>query len=95
MLTPVVTEVWSAGELVSAQMDADKPRGKTMGEPTHMHYERANKALERHTTRTMGQLIAAGSSWRAVNDLVRTGEVVIIGSTPCAKLVFALAGASA
>lgn len=57
---------------------------------TPAHKQRARRTLERHATRTMRQLIAAGSSWRAVNEMRADGEVVTLGSTPCAKLVYAL-----
>lgn len=57
---------------------------------TPAHKQRARRTLERHVTRTMRQLIAAGSSFRAVNEMVAREELTIVGSTPCAKLVYAL-----
>lgn len=64
---------------------------KEMLDATPAHKQRARRSLERHTTRTMGQLIKAGASWRAVGEMRTEGEIVSVGSTPCAKIVYALA----
>lgn len=70
---------------------ASMRRRRDMANATPEHKDRARRSLRRHTTRTMRQLIAAGSCWRAVQELVQEGEVRSIGSTPSAALVYALA----
>jgi hypothetical protein len=85
----VDTLVWRGGQL--APLDAnDAPKSKGMTDAKPVHKQRARRSLERHVTRTREQLIAAGSSWRAINEMREAGELVTIGSTPCAKLVYAL-----
>lgn len=45
---------------------------------------------------TMPRLLVRGASWRTVMNLVRDGEVDMIGSTPNARPIWALAsGANA
>lgn len=61
-----------------------------MIDPTPEHRERALGALAKaNEPLTARSLIARGSCWRAVMDMVRVGELRIVGSTACAKLLYA------
>ena len=80
--------VWVGGVLTPLPPNDRPARG--MVEPTPAHRERARRSLERHVTRTTQQLVAAGSSWRAVKGMLANGELTPIGETPCAKPVYAL-----
>ncbi len=80
--------VWR-GDVLAPLLPNDRP-AKGMVDATPAHKQRARRSLEKHVTRTTQQLIAAGSSWRAVKEMLADGELTPIGETPCAKPVYSL-----
>ena len=80
--------IWQ-GDVLAPLAPNDR-RARGMVEATPAHKAKARRSLEKHVTRTTQQLIAAGSSWRAVKQMLADGELTPIGETPCAKPVYSL-----
>lgn len=51
-------------------------------------HEQAARVALANGRRTMPQLLARGASWRAVMDLLASGELTIVGSDSRARVIY-------